>query len=83
MPTVAVCQTGTAPLDPVKNRASIETLCRTATANGAQIVVLPELAASGYILERGPLADVADLKDDGAVDSRGSRRVARVDDGAG
>ena len=60
MPNVAVCQVGTIPLAPEENRATLRLLCETAAADGADIVVLPELAASGYVLERKELLEVAE-----------------------
>ncbi|MGV9313927.1 nitrilase family protein [Streptomyces sp. NPDC003691] len=47
--TVAVCQIAPQVGDPEGNRARIRTAVETAAARGAQVVVLPELAASGYV----------------------------------
>lgn len=60
MPTVAVCQIGTTPLDPEGNRTRLSELCIQAAADGAEIIVLPELAASGYVLDGQALLAVAE-----------------------
>lgn len=52
---IGVVQLECAPLDVAANAAATTQAVRTAADQGADIVVLPELAATGYVLERDEL----------------------------
>ncbi|OWP48491.1 nitrilase family protein [Pseudomonas nitroreducens] len=49
--TVACCQLAPIVGDPTHNRRVAERAIRTAALRGAQVIVLPELAQSGYVFE--------------------------------
>jgi N-carbamoylputrescine amidase len=57
---IGIAQLACAPLDVVANAATTTAALREAAARGAQLVVLPELAATGYVLDREALLDRAE-----------------------
>ena len=50
--TVSISQVTGRPLDPVGNRKRCETILRDSFKKGANLVILPELIAQGYFLDR-------------------------------
>jgi N-carbamoylputrescine amidase len=61
---VAVAQLECAPLDVAENIARTTAAIRSASAGGADLVVLPELVATGYVLDRDALLDRAESTTD-------------------
>jgi N-carbamoylputrescine amidase len=57
---IAIAQLACAPLDVAANAATTTAAVRSAAAGGARLVVLPELAATGYVLDRDALLDRAE-----------------------
>ena len=57
---VGVAQLECAPLDVAENIARTTAALRSAAAGGADLVVLPELVATGYVLDRDALLDRAE-----------------------
>jgi predicted amidohydrolase len=57
---IGIAQLACAPLDVAANVASTTAALRAAAARGARLVVLPELAATGYVLDRDALLDRAE-----------------------
>ncbi|TFV54290.1 hydratase [Geodermatophilus sp. DF01-2] len=57
---VGVAQLECAPLDVAENIARTTAALRSAAAGGADLVVLPELVATGYVLDRNALLDRAE-----------------------
>jgi predicted amidohydrolase len=53
---IGLAQLECAPLDVAENAARTATALRAAADQGASLVVLPELAATGYVLDRAELA---------------------------
>lgn len=57
---LAVAQIECAPLDVAENIARTTAALRSAAADGADLVVLPELVATGYVLDRAALFERAE-----------------------
>jgi predicted amidohydrolase len=65
---VTCCQLPLSIGDTTGNRATAKTAIEGAARDGAQIVVLPELASSGYVFaDRGELASLAETRDGPAI----------------
>jgi N-carbamoylputrescine amidase len=60
---VAIAQLRCAELDPAANRERTVAAIASAAAEGAELVVLPELASSGYLTDAAALATVAEPAD--------------------
>jgi predicted amidohydrolase len=57
---IGVAQLECSPLDVAENTARTTAALRSAAAGGADLVVLPELVATGYVLDRAALLDRAE-----------------------
>jgi predicted amidohydrolase len=57
---IGLAQLACAPLDVPANVATTTAALRAAAGRGARLVVLPELAATGYVLDRDGLLDLAE-----------------------
>jgi N-carbamoylputrescine amidase len=57
---IGLAQLECVPLDAAENTARTTAALRTAAAGGADLVVLPELVATGYVLDRTALWDLAE-----------------------
>ena len=57
---IGIAQLACAPLDIGENIARTTAALVSAAADGADLVVLPELAATGYVLDRAALLDRAE-----------------------
>lgn len=80
--TVGLAQLRCAPLDPAENAARTTAAIAEAAARGADLAVLPELAASGYVLDADRLRPVAEsIEAPGPVLSAWCRAAAEHDVG--
>ncbi len=61
---IGLAQLECVPLDVAENTARTTAALRTAAAGGADLVVLPELVATGYVLDRAALRDLAESTTD-------------------
>jgi N-carbamoylputrescine amidase len=57
---IGIAQLACAPLDVAANVAVTTAALRSAAAGGARLVILPELASTGYVLDRDALLDRAE-----------------------
>jgi len=90
--TVALGQMDVTPGDPARNRAVVADLAREAARGGAEVLLVPELWASGYVLDRAAdfalsleesVADLAQIATSAGIGLYGSTLVRRADGGIG
>lgn len=90
--TVALGQMDVVPGEPARNRAVVADLARRAADDGADLLLVPELWASGYVLDRAAdfalsledtVADLGPIAAGAGVALYGSTLVRRADGGIG